>query len=109
MAWGDVIKQLDPFQQFALFDISRIIHAFNIEGFFTSQWNKQHQHTPECVARHQPLDEGPDPDDCLICLVNSDDLDDEFNLQEPDVDYSTCICPNEIRSYKSKGAVWSLQ
>ena len=37
MAWGDVIKELHPFQQFDLFDISRIIHTFNIQEFFTSQ------------------------------------------------------------------------
>ena len=31
MAWGDVIKELDPFQQFNLFDISQIIYKFNIQ------------------------------------------------------------------------------
>ena len=45
----------------------------------------------------------------MICLVNSDDIDDEFKLQHPNDDYNTCICPNEIRPYKSKGVIWSLQ
>ena len=79
------------------------------KNFFTSQWNKQHPHTPECVARHQSLDEDTDTDECLICLVNSYDLDDEFNPQELNTDYNTCICPNEVRPYKAKGAIWSLQ
>ena len=89
MAWGDVIRELHPFQQFDLFDISQIVHTFNIREFFTSHWNKQHPHTSECVARHQPLDEDPVTDDCLICLVNSDDIDDEFNSQDPIDDYNT--------------------
>ena len=109
MAWGDVRKELHPFQQFDLFNISQVVHTFNIQEFFTSQWNKQHPHTPECVARRQSLDEDTDTDECLICLVNSDDTDDEFKLQHPNDDYNTCICPNETRPYKAKGAIRSLQ
>ena len=48
-------------------------------------------------------------DDILICLVNSDDLNDDFNPDDPTEDYNTCICPTENRPYKAKNAVWSLQ
>ncbi|CAF1262765.1 unnamed protein product [Rotaria magnacalcarata] len=48
-------------------------------------------------------------EDCLICVVNTDDLDDEFNSCDTNEDYNTCICATDIRPYKSKGATWSLQ
>ncbi|CAF3729490.1 unnamed protein product, partial [Rotaria socialis] len=61
------------------------------------------------VARHQPIIEELISDDFLVCLVNSDDLDDEFDPTHPIDDYNTCICPSEIRPYKTKNALWSLQ
>ncbi|CAM4785809.1 unnamed protein product [Rotaria magnacalcarata] len=109
MAWGDIIRELYPFQQFDLFDISHVIHVFNIQQWFTSEWNKKHPHTSECVARHQPTADDTDMEDCLICVVNTDDLDDEFNSCDTNEDYNTCICATDIRPYKSKGATWSLQ
>ena len=48
-------------------------------------------------------------DNILACLVNTDDIDDEFNPHDLTDDYNTCICPTEIRPYKAKNAVWSLQ
>lgn len=50
-----------------------------------------------------------DDDDCLICMVNTDDLDDEIASPDPMDDFNTCICPETNRPYKAKNAVWSLQ
>lgn len=50
-----------------------------------------------------------DDDDCLICLVNTDDLNDEVTSPDPIDDFNTCICPDTNRPYKAKDAIWSLQ
>ncbi|CAF3331978.1 unnamed protein product [Rotaria socialis] len=79
-----------------------------IEDYFAQQWNTAHPHTADCLARHQPIIEESISDDFLVCLVNSDDFDDEFDPTHPIDDYNTCICPSEIRPYKTKQALWSL-
>ena len=53
--------------------------------------------------------EEPPSDDVLICLINSDDLNDDYDEHHPMDDFNTCICPSNIRPYKSKNALWSLQ
>jgi hypothetical protein len=109
MAWGDVQKELRPFEQFNLFDISQVINTVNLQQYFTNHWNKTHPHTPQCLARHQPMDDASESDDVLICLVNSDDLENEFETDDATADYNTCICPDEVRPYKAKNSIWSLQ
>jgi hypothetical protein len=79
MAWGDVKKELLSFDQFHIFDLSKITNTLNLQQFFTNHWNETHPHTSECLVRHQTSVAEPDSDDILICLVNSDDLDAEFN------------------------------
>jgi hypothetical protein len=109
MAWGDVKKELLSFDQFHLFDLSKITNTLNLQQFFTNHWNETHPHTSECLVRHQPSVAEPDSDDILICLVNSDDLDAEFNSFDITADCNTCICPDEIRPYKTTNSIWSLQ
>ncbi|CAF3231871.1 unnamed protein product [Rotaria sp. Silwood2] len=109
MAWGDVEKELKPFSEFDLFDISDVTNIVNLQDLFTRQWNSTHPHTPECLARHQPVVEESTPDDVLICLIHSDDLCDEYDDDHPTNDFNTCICPDEIRPYEAKNSVWSLQ
>ncbi|CAF3529826.1 unnamed protein product [Rotaria socialis] len=109
MTWGDLVKKLLTFEQFNFFDISQATNTFNLQDYFARQWNTAHPHTADCVGRHQPIIEESISDDFLVCLVNSDDLDDEFDPTHPIDDYNTCICPSEIRPYKTKNALWSLQ
>ena len=109
MAWGDVYKELHSFEDFNLFNLSQVTNTFDLQKFFTTYWNKTHPHTPECIASHQPAEEEAIPDDTLICLVNSNDIDDDFDPDDPMEDYNTCICPPNIRPYKAKNALWSLQ
>ncbi|CAF1336291.1 unnamed protein product [Rotaria sordida] len=109
MAWGDVKKELGPFEDFNLFDLSQVSNTLDLQKYFTKLWNETHPHTPDCLARHQPVIDDCISDDILVCFVNSDDIDDEFNPHNPTEDYNTCICPTEIRPYKAKSAVWSLQ
>ncbi|CAF2094915.1 unnamed protein product [Rotaria magnacalcarata] len=109
MTWGDLVNKLHPFEQFNFFDISQVTNTFNLQDSFARQWNTAHPHTADCVARHQPIVEESISADFLVCLVNSDDLDDEFDPTHPIDDYNTCICPSEIRPYKTKNALWSLQ
>ncbi len=73
---------------------------------FTSCWNIKHRHTQECLSRQevQESDTGE-----LICLINSDDLENGVVSNDPNADINTCICPETIRPYKARGAVWSLQ
>jgi hypothetical protein len=42
-------------------------------------------------------------------LVNTDDLEEESKSTEFMDDHNSCICPETIRPYKSKGSTWSLQ
>ncbi|CAF3328907.1 unnamed protein product [Rotaria sp. Silwood2] len=109
MAWGDVEKELGPFEDFNLFDLSQVTNTFDLQKYFTKLWNQMHPHTSDCLARHQPMIDECISEDVLVCFVNSDDIDDEFNPNDPTEDYNTCICPTEIRPYKAKNAVWSLQ
>ena len=109
MAWGEVRNELRPFDQFELFDISQVTNTLNLQEYFTRQWNLSHPHSSECISRHQSIMEESPPDDVLICLVNSDDLNDEYDERYPTDDFNTCLCPNEIRPYKTKNALWSLQ
>ncbi|CAF4904631.1 unnamed protein product [Rotaria sp. Silwood1] len=109
MAWGNVEKELKSFSEFDLFDISEVVNPLNLQDLFTLQWNLNHPHTNECLARHQLAVEEPTPDDVLICLIDSDDLCDEYDDDHPTNDFNTCICPDDIRPYKAKNSVWSLQ
>ena len=109
MAWGEVKNELLSFEQFNLFDISQITNTFNLQKSFAYQWNKTHPHTNECVSRHQPIADELPSDDFLVCLVNSDDLNDDFDHTNPDHDHTSCICPIQHRPYKTKNPLWSLQ
>ena len=48
-------------------------------------------------------------DDFLLCIVNSDDLNDDFDPTNSADDHTSCICPIEHRPYKTKNPLWSLQ
>lgn len=109
IAWGDVDKKLLPFSKFDLFDPFHINNAINLQTLFKQHWNSTHPHTNACIERHQPTPLEPMSDDVLICLINSDDVDDEFDASSPHNDFNTCICPPEIRPYKAKDSLWSLQ
>ena len=109
MAWGDVLKELRPFEQFNLFDLSEVTNVLNLQGYFTREWNRTHPHTVDCLAHHQPLVDESTSEDVLVCLVNSDDPDDEFDSSDPAEDFNICICPIELPPYKAKNAAWSLQ
>ena len=109
MAWGDVIQELKPFEQFNLFDVSRITNKLNVQDFFTHHWNRTHSHTADCIARHQPLVEETYPDDYLECFVNTNELEEDFNPTYPNDDHITCIFPDHIRPYKMKNPMWGLQ
>ena len=108
MAWGDISQELKPFEQFNLFDISKITNTLNVQEFFTQHWNRTHPYTDDCINRHQPHVE-EFPSDYLECFVNINDLEDDFNPTYPNDDYTTCICPNHIRPYKMKNPMWGLQ
>ena len=109
IAWGDVHKELDPFKQFELFDISQVNNVLNLQEYLTRQWNLSHPHTNQCISHHQSVVEESSSDDVLICLINSDDLNDDYVEHHPIDDSNTCICTNDIRPYKAKHALWSLQ
>ncbi len=97
---------------FGLFDISQITNHLNIQSKFTDDWNNTHPHTPECLDRRQPnLDD--ESEGVLICLVNSDDLENDLHSMnynsEVSSQVSMCICPDSIRPYKDSNDKWSLQ
>lgn len=50
MTWGDVRKELNPFEQFDLFDLSEVIHTVNLQKYFTREWNRTHPHTEDCLG-----------------------------------------------------------
>ncbi|CAF4495105.1 unnamed protein product [Rotaria socialis] len=49
------------------------------------------------------------PDDSLICLVNSDDLDNDLYHMDSTSDFTFCMCPDSIRPYKNVHSMWSLK
>ena len=108
MTWGLVLNKLHIFEQLKLFDISQITNTFNIQQSFTSQWNSHHPHTVECTTVHQQLPKDHAQSDVLICLVNTVDLEDDFDSDQPINDHNTCICPSHVRPYKAKNALWTL-
>ena len=109
MAWGDVISELHRFEQFQLFNTSNIVDPVDIQQIFLQQWNEQHPHTTECVNNRYTLRDNDEFDDYLICLINSDDLDNDLHTSDSTSHYSTCICPDTVRPYKDTNATWSLQ
>ena len=109
MAWGDLQQELGPLLSYNLFDYTSITQVINLQEKFTTYWNKTHPHTDECIAqRHHPNDDSNE-DDVLICLVNTDDLDEHYDVSNIYDDYSSCICPSDLRPYKIPNAVWKLQ
>ncbi|CAF1317642.1 unnamed protein product [Rotaria socialis] len=109
IAWGDPIKELYSFEQFRLFDISRITKTLNLQDFFNTMWNSAHPHIQACLNRHHVMEDDCSSDEVLICLINSDDIDDDLKPQDSKADFNQCICPDEIRPYKTNNALWSLQ
>lgn len=108
MAWGDVQQELRPLLPYHLFDPTQIIHVINLQGEFTRFWNRSHPHSPDCLDQHQHSNEEA-ADDILICLVNTDDLEDDVDTRNVYDDYASCICPSDIRPYKDKNSIWKLQ
>ncbi|CAF3653793.1 unnamed protein product [Rotaria socialis] len=109
MAWGDVISELRLFASFSLFDLSHITNHLNLQTNFTNEWNKAHPHTFECMNRYQSVQDDDKPDDSLICLVNSDDLDNDLYHMDSTSDFTFCMCPDSIRPYKNVHSMWSLK
>ena len=106
VSWDDVIHELTPFEEF---DSSQVPDTVKWQQYFTDYWNQSHPHTYDGRILHQPLTTNPIPDDYLLCVVNSDDINDEFNPLNTMGDHNTCICPDDLRPYKAKNSVWSLQ
>lgn len=109
LAWGDVLCELKPFVQFDLFQLSQVTDTLNVQDYFKLHWNRTHPHTPECIAHHSPVVDEPLPEDCIDCVVDSNDLEDDFDQRYPSDDHNTCRCPDDIRPYKQKNPMWSLQ
>ena len=108
VSWGDVVAQLRPFAQHNLFDLSHLTNTLNLQKIFTDHWNSTHPHTSECLSGHTDASASPIADDFLVCLVDANDLDDEFHPLDTTSDFNTCMCPDYIRPYKAKNSVWSL-
>ncbi|CAF4615924.1 unnamed protein product [Rotaria socialis] len=49
------------------------------------------------------------PDDSLICLVNSDDLDNDLYHMDSTSDFTSCMCPDSMRPYNNVHSMWSLK
>lgn len=109
MAWGEVVDELRPFERFNLFDLSQVINKINLQERFKEYWNSRHPHTSECLHRNQPMDDTADSDDVLICLVNSNDIDNDLNAPDTTADSNSCICPDVVRPYKNNSSLWALQ
>ena len=109
ITWGSVAEKLLPFQQFGLLATSQLPNTLNLQKYFTDQWNDTHPHTSECSARDQPITDGYVSGEYLECLVNTDDLDNDFNPTHPIDTENTCLCPDEVHPYKSQNPIWSLQ
>ena len=109
IAWGDVRVELQPFLQFRLFDLSELEPTINLQSIFTTHWNQQHPHQPECLAQLPNKNNLINSPDYLICLVAADDLDNDYHTASPHDDFSSCVCPPNVRPYKSEQALWSLQ
>ncbi|CAF4190956.1 unnamed protein product [Rotaria sp. Silwood2] len=109
MSWGNVLTQLHPFEHFNLFDISQVTVTLNFQELFSQYWNNTHPHIPECLSRRQFLADEPVPDDVLICLVNTDDINDDLFPQDPTDNFPNCICPETARPYKDTHTLWSIQ
>ena len=109
ITWGSLSSLLSPFQTFLPFDLTLIDKTLDLQQFFTRQWNRQHPHTDVCLARHQPVEQEILSDDCLICYVEVDDLENDFDRANPLEDYTSCICPTSNRPYKYKNALWTLE
>ncbi|CAF4584656.1 unnamed protein product, partial [Rotaria magnacalcarata] len=87
MGWEDVISELRPFASFSIFDLSHIMNHLYLQTNFTNEWNKAHPHTFECINRYQPVQDDDKSGDSLICLVNSDDLDNDLYHMDSTSDF----------------------
>jgi hypothetical protein len=108
MTWGNVLQKLHVFEHLNLFNVTQITDVVNIQEFFANQWNLHHPHTVECTAVHQQQPDDAEQNDVLICLVNTDDLEDDYDSDQPINDHNTCICPSRVRPYKGRNALWTL-
>ena len=108
VSWGDVLAQLRPFAQLNLFDLSQITNALNLQKIFTDHWNSTHPHTSACLTRHVNPSPNSIDEDFLVCLVDTNDLEDEYHPLDTTSDFNTCLCPDHIRPYKAKNSLWSL-
>ena len=109
MAWGDVHAELRPFCSFDIFDITRVQTFTNLQAYFASKWNQQHPHQPLCLATHSRTPGSFNDCSTLFPSILSEDSDEEINSSSILDDSPFCICSAEIRPYKTKKPLWSLQ
>jgi len=109
MAWGEVTAELDTFRSFNLFHLSKITNTFNIQKHFANNWNNLHPHTLDCLKNSSSKSPSVISTDYLICHVNLDDLNEDIRESSKNDDHHLCICPENIRPYKTKKPLWSLQ
>ena len=55
VARGNVTKELSPFQQFSLFDLSNIQHYTNLQDYFTNTWNQTHPYISSCPVQQNQV------------------------------------------------------
>ena len=109
MGWGNVITELQSFQSFNLFDLSQLTNNINIQEIFQDQWNQSHPHIPACPNYSLSSSLNPEFDDCLICYVDSNDLDNVVRGTNNTNNHPICTCPDDHRPYKLDSDAWSLQ
>ena len=110
VAWSNVMRELLPFQQFSLFDLSNVQLPLNLQQYFTKQWNDTHPYLSPCLTQksHVSIDFDSDPNVNLICYVDTYDLNTDL-LSTTVKTSNTYIRPDNIRPYKLEHEVWSLQ
>lgn len=109
IGWGNVKNEFRAFEQFQLFNLNQLVNSIDLQTHFTNYWNQMHPHTTKCLTLNQPIPDEPEPDDVLICCINSTDLENNSTSINEHDDFDQCHCPDTIRPYKQKNDVWSLQ
>lgn len=108
ITWGDPHAELKAFEDFDLFCCSNIHHPINLQQIFAQYWNSTHPHESQCPISSYAFSSELFSDE-IICIADSTDLTDAHALPPFEPDSSSCTCSSNIRPYKSKAVLWSLQ
>ena len=109
ISWGNIDEKLLLFQQLGILPPFPLTNTFNLQQYFTEQWDHTHPHSSECSARHQSMTDESSSGEYLECWTTTDDLDNDLIADQSINNESTCSCPDKIRPYKSRNTRWSLQ